>query len=329
MFDDESSDVENEFDGFPDDDWGTFHDPQVNFLRQARYKDQKRTVREIEEIALPLDEMTSVGLDRLSTLEVPAPTDAESRRVVSETLITLSSIHDETLMNITHAGMNLSTQNVADFDTLRHKLMKALYKIVDQNDMDTFQLGEKQCIYRLERFMFRGVLQCQACILSDPKNREKVKDIKPQAFEILTKKKAIPRNLLTQPIVSFKVGDIANCIKYLESKWILIPYDNGLYIYLDLLMARLGIIISEPQREELYGNIEDYKVQEGDGLFDYSEKLMEDFCWSFVPMYKKIFYYDLIAKDLAFSIEISTEDRNTVEHMVTESARKLENKTLI
>lgn len=311
--------------------WNEFHDPVGNYQRQSVYANNRRIVRNLNDIDISIETFRSTTLDDLSTLEVPQSVDSvEDKRRLCETFMHIDcAIAQVATERQSGSGATLSGQNITDLDDMRFRLMGVLFSLCRRSETDSFQNSRKHYVFRLDILVFRRYLRCHSCILADAHMQARVAHITPSTFEALVKKNVIPRTLRQKPIVEFTIPDIVFSLKHLEEAWLLLHYNEELSIYLDLLSARFGTIIDIPQPPHVYGAIKNYQKLLPDGSVTYTDRLLEDVCWSLIPMYKKIHYHNILASRSSSGVAISNEVRDAVEHLVTETAFQLENKTLI
>ena len=310
--------------------WNEFHDPVSNFQAQRGYANSQRIVRSLDEIELPLEAFSTGTLDDIVALKLPASVQSMAdKRQLIETLLhidfTVAQVDTERARG---AGV-LSPQNVRDLDTFRHRLLRMLFTVAGRDHTDAFQNAQKQYVYHIDTLLFRSYLRFQGCIFSDARMQRNFHSTVPADFTGLLKKGAVPRTLLQKPIVEFTIPDLVWAVKYLEDKWLLLHFDAQFSDYLDLLSARLGAVIAVPQPPFVYGNISNYQEVLSESEVTYSERLLQDMCWSLVPMYKKLHYYAIMTQNVDHSVTVSNATRDAVERLVTDVAFELENKTLI
>jgi hypothetical protein len=145
----------------------------------------------------------------------------------------------------------------------------------------------------------------------------------------LVEHKVVPDALVDRKFMEYKLGDIITSIKWLEAKWLTMPYLPNLSIYLDLLMTRLAVICIIPQPEYIFGSITDYKKATDSGLFTHTQRLLEDCCWAFAPMYKKLALYERVCLERNTQYTITKSARKQMEKEVVDNAFEMNNKDLI
>lgn len=311
--------------------WSVFSDPLEKFTRFADIRSDGRTVRQLEDIGLN-EEDFDCSAEEFATLHFPNPKKYSDGKTMFESLLKLSKFTANILEALLDRDIRLaeSVQN----SLKRHR--KALLYLL-ANDAETlhekhnFVINGEERAFRSDIFVFFGILQTQCCLIHDSAFKGVFESLccGEGRLEPIKEYHLAPPNLMQRNISNYYLPDIIASLKWLEAKWLTIPYVSALPVYLDTLMARLAAICIIPQPEYVFGPISDYRKEIGANLYTHTQRLLEDCCWTFGPMFKKLFLYERVARSRNTDVAIRKESRKHIETLVVDNALEMGDKDMI
>jgi len=324
-----SFDPDNDSDEEPQ--WSVFSDPLERFTRHADIRNDGRTVRQLEDISLNEEDFDCTA-EQFASIHFPNPKKYSDGKTLFESLLKLSLFTANILEALQDRDARLapSVQN-----SLKRHRQALLYLLANEaqtlHEKHNFVIDGEERVFRPDIFVFFGILQCQCCLVHDSAFRSVFESLccGEGKLELIKEYNLAPPNLMQRSISNYYLPDIISSLKWLEAKWLTIPHVHSLPVYLDMLMTRLAVICIIPQPEYVFGPISDYRKEIGPNLYTYSQRLLEDCCWTFGPMFKKLFLYERVAHSRDKSVVIKKEFSKRIETLVVENALEMNDKDII
>ena len=311
--------------------WSVFAGPLDNIRKAADITKDSRTVQRFEDVAVDTASFAESGT--LSELDFPIPENAAQGRQLMDALMKLSKHSQRLTSDLLSGAPPLAQAQRRELESVRHKLVMLLADggAVLADKISFTKAGEVTTLRR-DRFVFFGLLQCMCCIAHDPPTASllaKLSCANSEALKPLVQQRLVPESTAALEFSKYQLSDVVAALKWLESKWLTMPYVESLPRYLDLLLARLSVLCIVPQTEHAMGSIVDYRRPLGDGLFTHTQRLLEDCCWTFGPMYKKLLIYARACSRREASVLVPKAAAKRMQQTVTDSALEMNNKDLI
>ena len=322
--------------GQPDDavdveeQWSLFSGPLDKIIEPADPSRAGRKIRRMEHIEV-VQEDYDMQYD-LKSLKFWSPDTAENARVLYDALMKLSRETNTMTTDLRNGAPPLSRETKVELNRIRHDLVELL---ADHgrllSEKQHFQVDGTDRTYRPDVFVFFGLMQSMCCLAHDSSYGELLKTThcSSDTLHTLVESRIVPENLSTRPFAEYRLPDIISSLKWLEARWLTIPYFACMSIYIDLLLARLSVLCIVPQPEHMFGSITDYKKTIGNGYFTHTPRLIEDCCWTFGPIYKKLLLYQRVCRERDTSVQIPNDDRKRIQKESVDNAYDMNNKDLI
>lgn len=301
--------------------------------RQARlglnFAADKRSIQELHEIRISEDSFADFSIADFLDIEPVVPDEPSSDLELCEMLGNLTFTFDELYTTIRCEDYEFGDAVYEQLDLLRLKLLSQL--CVSHESMEhviKYREGSSDCEERFDVLTFTCLLECVACMQTFPAMRAYLDKVVPKnTFPQLCKQSVIKPSLQPEAVTQFSALDMVDCIKYLEYKWCFVPYTDELPLYVDTLLARFAEIYKNPQERGFFSSIADYHVPLTDTLSHISDRMVEDFCFAFRPIYQKLRVQALIGQR-STNGDIPNEIALEINRMATQNAREMNNKTL-
>ena len=215
----------------------------------------------------------------LTSLKFPSPDSAGQARVLYDSLMKLSRETNSITSDLRNGAPPMSRGKKTVLNNIRRSLVELLAdrgKLLSEKQI--FQVDGNEKIYRPDVFVFFGIMQTMCCLAHDPDYAKILKTLHCSSDELrdLVDSRIVPENLSTRPFAEYRLPDIMSSLKWLETRWLTIPYISCMSIYADLMLARLSVLCIVPQPEYMFGSITDYKKDLGEGYFTHTSRLIED-----------------------------------------------------
>lgn len=301
-------------------------------LEQLQSQRDQRIVRERNEIAVTAETFDKT-IHQIGKLYVLAPNTFQNAAELCSQLTIVMNAMDRLYAEIRES------EDIGDktFDTLLYvrDAMLQQFCCTDKTMIENYRFleGQAEHHFRFDILCFLALVECVACLSAVPAFWESLSkrwdgEVVPSvAFPELCRKTVISRSLHRKKISEFNVFDIVEALKYLEFKWCILKYSDELPDYLDVLLCRIAELYKEPQPFIIFTNIDDYMrpISETEAVF--SDRMIEELCWSLRPMYQKVFMYRQLARHTS-GFPISDADEALVQQLATDNARRMNNKTI-
>jgi len=181
----------------------------------------------------------------------------------------------------------------------------------------------------LEHVIYCALLECVSCIVADPRMAE-LSRYKPSTFPELRAKNLIVENIAERPFTAFRTADVFFSLKILEQQWTTVKYDASLGQYLDCLLARIAMLYRTPTKTKIVGNLENYQRPYGDEHYVPSMDMLQDTCWSLIPMYRKIYLYEtLTITEVPEQYRLAKNIRRSIREIFIANALRMTNNALL
>jgi hypothetical protein len=289
-----------------EEQWSLFSGPLDKIIEPADPSRAGRKIRRMEHIEVTLDEYDMPH--NLHDLAFPSPDTAENARTMYVSLMKLSRETNTMTSDLRNGSPPLSRNAKAELNRIRQLLIELLAdhgKLLAEKQH--FQVDGESISYRPDVFVFFGILQTMCCLAHDQSYSNILRDMHSNCDELsaLVENRIVPENLHTRPFAEYRLPDIISAMKWLE------------------------ILCIVPQPEHMFGAIVDYKKTLGNGYFTHTQRLIEDCCWTFGPIYKKLLLYKRICQQRDTSIQIPNTARKRVQKETVDNAYDMNNKDLI
>jgi len=318
-----------------DEAWNIFSDPLEEQRRQLNFRSNSKTViQDLDEIEMELEDYATNTLETLRSLSFTAPRSAADCLALTEGLLHLSSATGSAVKQLQQrTDAQLLRSQRTQLNRVRGELIEVLYSVNNRytDEPHQFTLGYVDWSSRLDTVIFRGALQCCRCLAADPSSAQRLSSITPEheMFAELRRHNIISPRIVKRPLLELTVPELLQAITTLESIWCYAPPAQSLSAYLDLLMTRLGQIVCSPQPERVYGAITDYRKQIDAEQYEATQRMLEDFCWSFGPMYLKLAVHKTLSqRTAACPLHIGKTDIRRIETFVVQNSLDMKNTSL-
>ena len=318
-------------------DWALFRDPLEERMRHHNVRGQSEIVlQDLNEIEVNPEDYRAGSLDALRDLHLAVPNSATECLALIEALLVLSSAVDTTVAQLAEPEAQLLKSQKILLTRTRTALLGILYNTKNRwvNEPHKFTLRYVDRVERLDIRVFVGILQCSFCLCADRATSARLWSYTPEhaLFAELKKGNVISARLSGRVLMELTVPELQHAVKYLESVWVHVHPLPSLGFYLDVLVARLSQVVCLRQPEKMYGTLKEYRRQIDASQFQSTQLLLEDFCWTLVPMYKRLAIYRLVAGPSAQSTTlpgaITRAAGYVVEEFVAQNALTMLNKAV-
>jgi hypothetical protein len=305
------------------DNWSVFKTDANRIIESAVAKGNQRLIRNKQEI----DFSIPAQVDAYLTQEkLPSPSTYQGKLVLAEYLLCVCSYVDNVRQH------ELEPKSEAVLRAVRNTLLSHSYKFSSElAEKLTIELGESEIQQERQDVMtFETLLHCVSVLSQSEKlqrfNTTPLRQLSEisEIFEL----KLCPPALHSLPLKNFMVAELVSALKWIESKWLNIRHSHQLSLYLDLLMNRAACLCMVPQQEAVFCNISDYKNPLDGKWFVGSQRMLEDLCWSFVPMYRKLNHYAELNRH-SESVVVEKSLQKQLQEFVVENALEMEDKDTI
>lgn len=295
----------------------------------AEYAGNVREVRRRNEIIEEGLQLPHNALEDLSDSDFPQPIDEATASALSLSLCVLNK-HLDDLYKKLLAGWEMTNSLLAKLKTIRRTLLNHLVsptERVENERIEEFD-GYRKHI-SLQENLFCALLECVSCIVTAPQMAA-LKEYTPSRFPDLQAQHLIVEDLLHKPFVMFRETDLFFSIRILEQNWTIIKYAASLTLFLDCLLARLAVVYRTPTKERIVGNLENYQACWRDDYYVVSSVMLQDFCWSMIPMYRKLYRYEsLRTADIPDAYRLTKDKRYAIREIFITNAVRMTNTALI
>jgi len=298
--------------------------------RLSSQRDQ-RVVRERRDIEVS-PSVYSKNIYQLGKLEILSPCTAQLADELCDQLTAVMHTMDQLYADLQEDESIVTDKLHCRMLYVRDAMMQQ-FCCTDPSMLENYRFldGATEHHYRFDIMSFLALIEAVACLATMSIFWESLSVrwgdgvVPAEAFPQLCEKTVISRNLHRKPIAQFNVFDLIDSLKYLEFKWCIIKYSAELPIYLDLLLARITELYKNPQPYLMFSGIDEYMrpISETEAVF--SDRLIEELCWSLRPMYQKVVVYERLAKKRAV-FHVPEEDRLQVQTLASANARRMNNK---
>jgi hypothetical protein len=311
-----------------------------NAIAELQSQTDKRVIRERHEIKVqPKDyDKTIHQLGKLDTL---IPNTSRMASELSDQLTTVIYAMDTLFAELKE------TKTISEY--VHKKLlyvrdaMLQQYCCTDPTMLENYRFleGSTDYHFRFDIICFLALMEATACLSAVPAFwvevekgfakargvvREKGQGVVPAIeFPELCRRTVISLDLRKKSLTEFNVFDIVEALKYLEFKWCIIKYSAELPDYMDLLLCRIAELYKIPQPFIIFTNIDDYMKAISPTEAVFSERMIEELCWSLRPMYKKVFEYRELARKCDV-FHVPDSDAIMVQEKASDNARRMNNK---
>jgi hypothetical protein len=290
---------------------------------------EQRTIRTREDILQEGLQIPDVDILALSEEDFPNPTSEATAYRLALSLGVLNANLSKIYAQLLDGGQS----SVLVFDKLKALRRTLLRLLVNPSSYIETDRTEDFDGYRnhisLEHVVFCTLLECVSCIVADPRMTELL-HYKPSLFPELRAKNLIVENIAERPFSAFRTADVFFSLKMLEQQWTTLKYDASLGRYLDCLLARIAILYRTPTKTKIVGNLENYQRLYDDEYYVPSMDMLQDCCWSLVPMYRKVYLYETLpVVPVPEQYRLSKSTRRAIREIFIENALLMTNNALL
>jgi len=179
-----------------------------------------------------------------------------------------------------------------DIVTIKNSLMNIIMKLPPVSKRIQPSVSEDTTPFYFDVLCFSGVLQCVWLLSFKDSIKTFLSSITLRSFPELIRSKTIPQEFLISNIRvdSLKLHQIMQILMQLEATWINIPFSENLVRYVEVILIVASKYYLEPHSFEDYKlatYVSDTSVKETNKCYP-SQLLLQDICWSIIPIYKKL-----------------------------------------
>jgi len=255
----------------------------LNFGKDRRVSN----VLELEDIE---EELTSASIEELTECRILVP----EKHVDSYDLSC-------NLGKITHCmrcvQQNLQTGDLEATGMLFENLCTILNYLKNQLSLThesmtyiwRYEINKKENEFRFDVLTFEALLECFATIICFPQWFDMFSSTVPsRGFPTLCEQRLIDKTLENASISEYSMYEFWKAVNKLEYEWHIVRFDAAIPQYLELLMCRFAQLYKSPHAVSVFSGIEDYRRIVDKNTAYVSQRCVEDMCFSFSSMFKKL-----------------------------------------
>ena len=310
-------------------------------MRKTRYTQPE--IRDLNELDLEKEDFRMSTLE-LRGLQFSVPSDASGTKALLSNIMSISLMCQETVKILRQPlkKKDVHGQELKEYPLLgkteRERLLavrRELFLVLYSNSPIiwkpvSFSISFVETIGRVDVEVFTALMQVSRCLWQDSANRSDLglATCGHANFQPLRDSNIIPGFIdLDVAIANFTGEEILRLLNYMQKIWTQIQFLKELAVLLDLLLVRVAVLALQLHPAKFYYG--DHRKAARKNLYGANSKMIEDFCWTMIPLYKSLVLRETLCNTITMpSFPVLDSEAVNLQNILTKFVRDSARTTL-